>query len=83
MYRTNAYTHLASQLNYKHRTVMPRPNNLFTGREEELDRLKQALCPSVSASAQISGPKIYVIQGMGGAGKSEVAIKFAHDNRRE
>ena len=26
-------------------------------------------------------PKIYVIQGMGGAGKSEIAVKFAHENR--
>ena len=62
---------------------MRRPNPLFTGREEELGRLKQALCPSVSALGQTSRPKIYVIHGMGGAGKSEVAVKFAHDNRPE
>ena len=60
---------------------MRRPNPLFTGREDELGRLKQALCPSDSMSEQTARPKIYVIQGMGGAGKSEVAVKFAHGNR--
>ena len=81
MCRTNAYTHLAFHLYNEHFLVMRRPNPLFTGREDELERLKQALCPSESRSEETSRPKIHVIQGMGGAGKSEVAVKFAHDNR--
>ena len=56
---------------------------MFTGRDKELEKLKLALCPSFSTSAQSAVPKIYVIQGMGGAGKSEVALKFAHENRPE
>lgn len=63
--------------------VSRRLNPLFTGREEELEKLKQALCPSLSISAHIAAPKVYVIHGMGGAGKSEVALKFAHDSRLE
>ena len=77
----NAYFHLAFQLHNEYFLVMRRPNPLFTGREYELGRLKQALCPSESRSEEILRPKIYVIQGMGGAGKSEVAVNFAHDNR--
>ncbi|KAM0799817.1 hypothetical protein BDR22DRAFT_854308 [Usnea florida] len=71
----------AFQLHNEHFEVRRRPNPLFTGREDELGRLREALCPSESWSEEISRPKIYVIQGMGGAGKSEVAVKFAHDNR--
>ena len=63
--------------------ISRRPNPLFTGREEELGKLKQALCSSFSNTAFTAVPKIYVIHGMGGAGKSEVALKFAHDNRPE
>lgn len=63
--------------------VSRRPNPLFTGREEELSKLKQALCPSFSNTASSTVPKIYVIHGMGGAGKSEVALKFGHENRPE
>ena len=65
----------------EHFEVRRGPNPLFTGREDELGRLREALCPSESWSEETSRPKIYVIQGMGGAGKSEVAVKFAHDNR--
>lgn len=63
--------------------VFRRPNPLFTGREEELGKLEQALCSSYSTTAQTAVPKIYVIYGMGGAGKSEVAVTFAHNHRLE
>lgn len=79
----NTYIYLAHHLHNEHFIVSRRPNPLFTGREEELGKLKQALCPSLSTTAHNAVPKIYVIQGMGGAGKSEVALKFAHDNRPE
>lgn len=59
------------------------PNGSFTGRKEELGKLKHALCPSLSTTGHTAVPRIYVIYGMGGAGKSEVALKFAHDNRLE
>lgn len=78
-----AYLWIASHLHNEHFMVSRRPNSLFTGRKEELRKLKQALCSSMSTTAQTAVPKIYVIYGMGGAGKSEVATRFAHDNRLE
>ena len=78
-----AYLWIASHLHNEHFMVSRRPNPLFTGREEELRKLEQALCPSLSTTAHTAVPKIYVIYGMGGAGKSEVALRFAHDNRLE
>lgn len=55
----------------------------FTGRAEKLKALQQSLCSSHSTTPQTVWPRVYVIHGMGGAGKSEVALKFAHDNRAE
>ena len=72
---------LAHQLHNEHFMVFRRPNPLFTGREEELRKLDQALCPSRSTRGHTAISKTYVIHGMGGAGKSEVAVKFAHDRR--
>lgn len=73
----------AFHLHNEHFMVSRRPNPLFTGREEELGKLKQALCPSLSSTTPTAVPRIYVIYGMGGAGKSEVALGFAHENRSE
>lgn len=75
------YVLLAYRLHNEHFMVSRRPNPLFTGREVELKKLNQALCPSLLTSEPTAGPRIYVIHGMGGSGKSEIAIKFAHDNR--
>ena len=75
------YNLLAHRLNHEHFMVPRRPNPLFTGREGELMKLKQALCPSLLTSGHTTVPRIYVIHGMGGAGKSEIAVKFAHENR--
>ena len=72
---------LAHQLHNKHFMVYRRPNPLFTGREEELGKLDEALCPSRSTRGHTAIPKTYVLYGMGGAGKSEVAVRFAHDSR--
>ena len=67
----------------EHFMVSRRVNTAFTGREEEIKDLHHSLCPSQSTSSQATGSKIYVIYGLGGAGKSEVALKFAYDNRAE
>ena len=56
-------------------------NSVFTGREKEIKNLHQSLSPSRSTDSQARKPKTYVIEGLGGAGKSEVALKFAYDNR--
>ena len=81
--RGNAYVHLAFHLHNEHFMVSRRLNPFFTGREEELRKLKQALCAPHSTTRGTAVPKTYVIHGMGGAGKSEVALKFAHENRPE
>ena len=73
----------ACRLHNEHFMVYRGPNPLFTGREDELKKLKQALCPALSTISHSAVPKIYVINGMGGAGKSEVAVKFAHESRSE
>ena len=54
---------------------------MFTGREKEIKDLQQSLSPSHPTNSQAKESRIYVIYGLGGAGKSEVALKFAYDNR--
>lgn len=61
--------------------VSRRVNTVFTGREKEIKDLQQSLSPSRPTDSQATESKIYVIEGLGGAGKSEVALKFAYDNR--
>lgn len=61
--------------------VSRRVNTVFTGREKEIKDLQQSLSPSRPTDSQARKSKIYVIEGLGGAGKSEVALKFAYDNR--
>ena len=63
--------------------VSRRPNPLFTGRKDELDKLKKALSPLTPKDKQKTKADIYVLYGMGGAGKSEVALNFAYDHRPE
>lgn len=83
VYRSVAHVCLAFHRHNEHFMLSRRPNPLFTGRHEELVRLKQALCPSFSINVQTTIPRIYIIYGMGGAGKREVALRFAHENRLE
>lgn len=53
---------------------MPRaPNPLFTGRQTLLNDMKKHLTPGPKNSDR----PVFVLQGIGGAGKSEAAIKFA------
>lgn len=63
--------------------VCRRVNPVFTGREKEIKDLQQSLSPSYSTHSQATSSKVYVIYGLGGAGKSKVALKFAYDNRIE
>ena len=63
--------------------VSRRVNTVFTGREKEIKDLQQSLAPSHSTNSHATGSKIYVIYGLGGGGKSEVALKFAYESRAE
>ena len=66
-----------------HFMVSRRPNPLFTGRKGELDKLHKALSPLIPKDKPNSKADIYVLYGMGGAGKSEVAVKFIFESREK
>jgi hypothetical protein len=52
----------------------PRPSSTFVGRETILADMKRALCkPNPSPRA------VYVLSGVGGAGKTQIMSKFAKD----
>jgi hypothetical protein len=55
------------------------PNPLFTGRRSLLDEMKKYLTPEPDNR----DPSVFVIQGIGGAGKSETAVKFAAENLKK
>ena len=66
-----------------HFMVSRRPNPLFTGREDELDKLHKALSPLIPKTKPNYKADIYVLYGMGGAGKSEVAVNFIYESREK
>lgn len=56
-------------------TAVPMITN-FVGRQDELDNLWQLLKPTDSPSR-----KITILHGLGGIGKTQLAIRFARDHR--
>lgn len=60
-----------------HWNVPHAPNPLFTGRQDLLTRMKDHLVIAPDKNDR----SVFVLQGIGGAGKSEVAIKFATENQ--
>lgn len=54
-------------------------NPLFTGRKSVLQMLKSELLPV--AQEHSDSQRVFSLSGLGGSGKSEVAIKFAEENR--
>ncbi|MCW3055870.1 MAG: tetratricopeptide repeat protein [Chthonomonadales bacterium] len=57
----------------------PRFNRLFTGRREALDRLHTAL--QAGPAALVADPQ--AITGLGGIGKTQTAIAYLYEHRRE
>jgi Mrp family chromosome partitioning ATPase len=53
-------------------------NPLFTGRKKVLGELCDQLHPDNQGRDK---HKVVVLRGMGGSGKSEVCLKFAHENQ--
>ncbi|TKA72754.1 hypothetical protein B0A49_04593 [Cryomyces minteri] len=61
--------------------LMPRNvNTFFTGRKDLREELKQKLLPT-SVQCPEAMQRRFILIGIGGAGKSEVCLKFAEDNR--
>lgn len=55
-------------------------NPLFTGQQALIKQLEAALLPSKDAGEPRSRA-LFVLSGMGGVGKSEVAVQFAQSSR--
>ena len=60
---------------------VPRVNTLYTGRGELGERLAKVFL--FDPSAPPSQQRVFVIIGIGGAGKSEICAKFADDHQDE
>jgi len=58
---------------------VPAPNPLFTGREDLLARLESAL--RAGQNAALSQPQ--AISGLGGIGKTQIAIEYAYRHRQD
>ena len=60
-------------------TPIPPPSILFTGRGDVLSKMEDYFNPS-TASVHSKQQHIYVLYGMGGAGKTQIALKFMQQN---
>jgi hypothetical protein len=54
------------------------PSQIFTGREDILMNMRGALCDPHSDSRVV-----YILYGLGGAGKTEIAAKFAKNEKSQ
>jgi tetratricopeptide (TPR) repeat protein len=59
--------------------AVPRPNRLFTGRRDALDRLHEAL--RKTSAALIADPQ--ALTGLGGIGKTQTAIAYIYEHWRD
>ncbi|GIF98602.1 FxSxx-COOH system tetratricopeptide repeat protein [Catellatospora citrea] len=57
---------------------VPARNTRFTGREGDLRRLRAQLRTRARATVVLSGAQPIALQGMGGIGKTQLAIEYAH-----
>jgi hypothetical protein len=70
--------HTAFSTNTEHVSYQPMPchNELFTGREVCLEKLRRYFVPRDKSRPRRS----FLIYGMGGAGKTQIALKFVEEN---
>ncbi len=60
-------------------TPIPPPSIVFTGREDVLSKMEHHFSPS-TISVHSKQQHIYVLYGLGGAGKTQIALKFIQQN---
>ena len=58
-----------------HLKICPPPTSVFTGRTDILLQLDKFFCPS-PASLDSGKQQVFVLYGLGGAGKSQIDYKF-------
>nr|WP_241267624.1 tetratricopeptide repeat protein [Streptomyces scabichelini] len=58
-------------------------SGVFVGRDQELERLRGLLAREGEAAVTQASPRTQAIHGLGGIGKSSLALHYAHEYRRE
>ena len=61
------------------RPVIPRLTTMFTGRTDVLEQLAEYFDPS-NSSVALRRQRIFVLYGLGGAGKTQIMAKFVNDH---
>ena len=66
------------------RVPPPRSSSpLFLGRAAELAKIEQQLVPTgPSERGTLAEPNVFVIQGLGGSGKSELCLRYLKMHKR-
>ena len=59
-------------------TEPPEPSNMFTGRADILNQLS-AYFSDTTTSAASTTQRVFVLLGMGGVGKTQIALKFVNE----
>ena len=67
-------------LSPRRNTKPPGPSSIFTGRKEALTRLSEYF-DEATASVACATQRVFVLFGMGGSGKTQIALKFANECR--
>ena len=66
---------MATKPAYRRTQHPPAPSHLFTGREDLLAQMKKCFSREDS-SAESSGQLVFVLHGLGGAGKTQTVLKL-------
>ena len=61
-------------------TKPPGPSSMFTGRKDALSRLSEYF-DEATTSVACATQRVFVLFGMGGSGKTQIALKFVNEFR--